>query len=162
VDELTIIARVAIAALLGGLLGLEREWRGHHAGFRTHILVSVGACLFTLVGVYGFLPPPNVAQGVLQMDPARVPSQIIVGIGFLGGGAILKYGGAVRGLTTAANLWLAAALGMAVGVGFYFAAVVCAAVALLALAGLRPVERKFFPRRRKEPLRQGNEEEEHA
>ncbi len=149
-DELTILLRIGLAALLGGILGLEREWRGHHAGFRTHILVAVGACLFTLVGVDGLRPDANTpgAGEIFQVDPARLPSQIVVGVGFLGGGAILKTGGWVKGLTTAANLWLAAALGLASGSGYYFGAVTCALISLIALAGLRPIERKFFPRRR--------------
>ncbi len=151
---------MALAALFGGILGLEREWRGHPAGFRTHILVATGACLFTLVGVDGFAPGPEARGDILQIDPARLPSQIIVGIGFLGGGAILKSGGSVRGLTTAANLWLAAALGMAVGVGYYFAAGIGAVISLLALAGLRPVERKLFTGRgRRRAVREEDEEE---
>ncbi len=176
-DELTILLRIGLAALLGGVLGVEREWRGHHAGFRTHILVAVGSCLFTLVGVDGLRPDVNSpgAGDIFQVDPARLPSQIVVGVGFLGGGAILKVGGWVRGLTTAANLWLAAALGLACGAGYYFAAAVCAGVSLLALAGLRPIERRFFPKKKRpvphpsphaEPhaprVRAGRPDEEHA
>lgn len=144
-DEWNITLRILVAAALSAVLGLEREWRGQSAGFRTHILVGVGACLFTLVGTYAFIPDPGMETRGMRVDPTRVPSQIVVGIGFLGGGAILKFGGRVHGLTTAANLWMAAAIGMAVGVGYYFAAALCAALSVAALAGLRPVERRFFP-----------------
>lgn len=123
----------------------------------------MGACLFTLVGIDGLRPPPDADGTLFQVDPARLPSQIVVGIGFLGGGAILKFGGWVRGLTTAANLWFAAALGLATGAGYYFGALVCTAVALLALAGLRPVERRLFPKRkRRPPIVPPGREEEHA
>lgn len=145
VDEKTIVLRIGLAALFAAALGAEREWRRHTAGFRTHILVSVGACLFTLLGAYGFGPAE--APGV---DTSRVASQVVVGIGFLGGGAILKSGLTVRGLTTAANLWLAAGVGMAVATGFYFAAGVCVLVALIALIGLRPVERKMLHKKRQQ------------
>ncbi|MBX5483004.1 MAG: MgtC/SapB family protein [Myxococcaceae bacterium] len=133
-----------MAALFAAALGIEREWRRQSAGFRTHILVSVGACLFTVVGAYAFNTPGESASGVLRVDISRVASQVVVGIGFLGGGAILKSGLNVRGLTTAANLWLAAAVGMSVGVGYYFAAFITVVVALLALTGLRPIERRLF------------------
>ena len=144
-DELTLSLRILLAAVLAGLLGLEREWKGQYAGFRTHILVSLGSCLFTLVGTYAFLPDPTMSTQAMSVDPTRVPSQVVVGIGFLGGGAILKYGMSIKGLTTAANLWLAAAVGMAVGVGYYYAAVLCVGLSLLALVGLRPLEHKLFP-----------------
>lgn len=144
-DEVTLTLRILLATLLAGLIGFEREWKGQSAGFRTHILVSIGSCLFTLVGTYAFLPDPTTHATSLSVDPTRVPSQIVVGIGFLGGGAILKYGARVTGLTTAANLWLAAALGMAVGVGYYYAAILCTALSLFALRGLGFVERRVFP-----------------
>jgi putative Mg2+ transporter-C (MgtC) family protein len=144
-DELAITLRIVLAAVLAALLGLEREWKGQSAGLRTHMLVSVGACLFTLVGAYAFLPDPGMNTEAMSVDPTRVPSQVVVGIGFLGGGTILKYGFSVRGLTTAANLWLAAAVGMAVAVGYFFAAIVCVLLSLAALVGLRPLERRLFP-----------------
>lgn len=145
VDELTVGLRITLAALFAGVLGFEREWRGQNAGFRTHILVSIGSCLFTLIGAYGFLPDEHTDTTAMSVDTTRIPSQIIVGIGFLGGGAILRYGAQVRGLTTAANLWLAAGVGMGVGVGYYFGAACAVVVALVALAGLRPLERRVFP-----------------
>ncbi|MGA9524981.1 MAG: MgtC/SapB family protein [Myxococcaceae bacterium] len=153
-DELTLSLRILLAAVLAGLLGLEREWKRQYAGFRTHILVSLGSCLFTLVGTYAFLPDPAMNTASMSVDPTRVPSQVVVGIGFLGGGAILKYGMSIKGLTTAANLWLAAAVGMAVGVGYYFAAVACVAMSLLTLVGLRPLEHKLFPETLKEDQRE--------
>src|SRR4051794_3279061 len=98
--------RVGVATVLGALVGLEREARAHPAGFRTHALVALGACVFSLAGAYGF-------QGGPPVDPTRVAAQVVSGIGFIGGGAILRQGGSVRGITTAATLWFAAAIGLA-------------------------------------------------
>ena len=141
-DEKTIAVRLALAALLGGALGLEREVRGQDAGLRTHILVSLGACCFTLASIFIEVPLggadlPEGARG----DISRIASQVVVGIGFLGAGVILRHGGQVRGLTTAANLWLTASVGLAAGLGFHLAALTTVAIALLALVGLRPLER---------------------
>jgi putative Mg2+ transporter-C (MgtC) family protein len=142
VDETTIALRLALAALLGGALGLEREVRGQDAGLRTHILVSLGACCFTLASI--FIEVPLSAAGTAdgtRGDISRIASQVVVGIGFLGAGVILRHGGQVKGLTTAANLWLTASVGLAAGLGFYLAAITTLGIALLALMGLRPVER---------------------
>ncbi len=106
--------RVAVAAALGGLIGFERELGDQPAGFRTHILVSLGSALFTLVGAYGATPFLG-GNDVVRLDPTRVAAQIVTGIGFLGAGAILRHGFTVRGLTTAAALWVTAAIGMAAG-----------------------------------------------
>ncbi len=141
-DETTIALRLALAALLGGALGLEREVRGQDAGLRTHILVSLGACCFTLASI--FIEVPLSAAGTAdgtRGDISRIASQVVVGIGFLGAGVILRHGGQVKGLTTAANLWLTASVGLAAGLGFYLAAITTLGIALLALMGLRPVER---------------------
>jgi putative Mg2+ transporter-C (MgtC) family protein len=143
----TLLVRILVAAALGGIVGIERELKDQPAGFRTHILLSVGSALFTIVGAFGFQAFTGGSETQrVQADLTRVASQIVAGIGFLGGGTILKYGATVRGLTTAASLWVTAAIGMAVGMGFYFASTATAAVAVLALAGLKPFERKFLRR----------------
>jgi putative Mg2+ transporter-C (MgtC) family protein len=141
VDERTIIMRLALSLLLGGLLGLERELRGQAAGLRTHLIVSLGACLFTLVSIEAGQALPSAEPSIVRADITRIASQIVVGIGFLGGGAILRHGTSIHGLTTAANLWLTASVGLAVGIGFFVGASVTVAFALLVLVGLRPVER---------------------
>jgi putative Mg2+ transporter-C (MgtC) family protein len=122
--------RVALAAALGTLLGYEREHEGKPAGVRTHGMVGVGAALFTIVSLHGFG-----GTG----DPARVAAQIVTGVGFLGAGAILHHRDSIRGLTTAATLWVTAALGTAVGTGMYTMSIVAAAFAFLLLRfGPRP------------------------
>src|SRR4051794_24455104 len=110
---LELALRIGVAMLAAVLLGLEREVRGHPAGIRTHALVAVGAALFTIAGAYGFSDLPRGPN----VDPARVAAQVASGVGFLGAGAILRQGFGVRGLTTAATLWLAAALRGAAGGG---------------------------------------------
>lgn len=141
-SELTLLGRIGLAFLLGALLGLERESKGHQAGLRTHILVSLGACLFTLAGTFG-LPLDALAPfGVsVRTDISRVASQVVIGIGFLGGGSILRSGNTVHGLTTAANLWIAAAIGLCCALGFYVGALGGTGLALLCLLFLKPVER---------------------
>jgi putative Mg2+ transporter-C (MgtC) family protein len=157
VDERTIVLRLGLSLLLGGLLGLEREFRGHPAGLRTHLIVCLGACLFTLVSIAAALPLSAGAPPGVEADITRIASQIVVGIGFLGGGAILRHGTSVRGLTTAANLWLTASVGLAAGMGFFLGAGVTVALALLVLVGLRPVER-FINRIRQRHRIQGDGE----
>jgi putative Mg2+ transporter-C (MgtC) family protein len=129
--ELTV--RLVVAAAAGVVLGLERELRSHPAGARTHALVAVGAALFTIAGAYGFA---DVQRGP-NTDPARIAAQVASGVGFLGAGAILRQGLGVRGLTTAATLWLAAAIGVASGAGAYPAVLVGTAVVLVVLVVLR-------------------------
>ena len=130
--------RLALAAVLTGAVGFERELRERSAGLRTHLLVGVGSALFTLVSAYGW--GDIVTSGSVRYDPSRVAAQIVSGIGFLGAGAILRQGLSVRGLTTAAALWVAAAIGMAAGAGFYPAALVTTAIALVALGPFRRLE----------------------
>ena len=125
------LLRLALAGVLGGLIGLERELREREAGLRTHLLVSLGAALFTIAGAYGF--------GSARVDPTRVAAQIVTGIGFLGAGAIIRQGFSVRGLTTAATLWVVAAVGLASGAGYYSGAVITTALVLIALWPLRIV-----------------------
>jgi len=127
--QFDIMLRLILAAGLGAALGIEREVRGHQAGVRTHMLVALGSAVFTVMSIYGF---PQVA-GSAPSDPSRISAQIVTGIGFLGAGAIVKYGTNVRGLTTAASLWVVASVGLAAGAGAYFLAAAGAAIALLAL-----------------------------
>jgi len=102
------LLRLALAALLGGLIGFEREMREREAGLRTHLLVSLGSALFTIVGAYGFHAFLDSGANVVRADPTRIAAQIVTGIGFLGAGAIIRQGLSVRGLTTAATLWVVA------------------------------------------------------
>ena len=123
-NELDAVLRLLIAALIGGLIGYERERAEKPAGFRTHLLVCMGAALLTIVSIHGF--------GVTS-DPSRVAAGIVVGIGFLGAGTIIRGGAGVVGLTTAAAIWVAAAIGMAVGAGLSLVAVVTAGIVFIAL-----------------------------
>lgn len=132
------ILRLLIASALGALVGTERESRGHPAGIRTQALVALASALLTGVGAEGFAGA--------AADPTRVASQIVTGIGFIGAGVILKQGGTVRGLTTAATLWLSAALGVAVGAGMVIPAVMAAVAAFILMYGLSSL--KPFIRRR--------------
>jgi len=136
------LLRVAVAAALGGLIGLERELDEKAAGLRTHVLVSVGSALFTLVGAYGFSGFPGGS-----VDPTRIAAQIVTGIGFLGAGVIFRQGFNVRGLTTAASLWLVAAVGVAAGAGYWQGAVIAAGVGLIALRPLEWVKERAIPYR---------------
>jgi putative Mg2+ transporter-C (MgtC) family protein len=133
------LLRLALAAVLGGLIGVERELREREAGLRTHLLVSLGSAAFTIVGAYGFHDFIASGEAVVRTDPTRIAAQIVTGIGFLGAGAIIRQGLSVRGLTTAATLWVVAAVGMASGAGYYSAAVITTGVVLVALWPLRIV-----------------------
>lgn len=137
-----ILARLAAAAALGGVIGIERELREREAGFRTHMLVSVGAALFTLVSAYAWSDFAFSPAAGVTFDPTRIAAQIVTGIGFIGAGAIIRQGLSVRGLTTAATLWMVAAIGMACGAGFYWAAVIATAIALVGLGPLRLVSQR--------------------
>ena len=132
-----LLLRLALAAALGALIGLERELREREAGLRTHLLVSLGSALFTVVSAYGFHEFLASGEAVVRADPTRIAAQIVTGIGFLGAGAIIRQGLSVRGLTTAATLWVVAAVGMAAGAGYYSAAVISTVLVLLALYPLR-------------------------
>lgn len=135
IDTIDLIARVSVATAAGAAVGWERERQGRLAGMRTHALVAVGACLFTLIGAYGF---PELTRGP-NVDPMRVAAQVVSGIGFIGAGAIIRDRGAIRGVTTAAALWASAALGMAAGAGLPLAAGIGLVTVLFALVGLRAV-----------------------
>jgi putative Mg2+ transporter-C (MgtC) family protein len=128
--------RILIAAVLAGVIGLEREIREHTAGFRTHILVGLGSAAFTLASYY-------VVAGTTS-DPTRIAAQIVTGIGFLGAGAIVRYGATVKGLTTAASLWTVAAVGLLAGQGFYSAALIATGLVILSLYVLRLIEQRLL------------------
>ena len=141
-----VVLRVVMAAVLGGAIGLEREIREREAGLRTHLLVSVGAALFTLVSAYAWDDFAFSLQSGVTLDPTRISAQIVTGIGFLGAGAIIRQGLSIRGLTTAATLWVVAAIGLASGAGYYWAAVVTTALVLISLWPLRIVAHQIFLR----------------
>jgi putative Mg2+ transporter-C (MgtC) family protein len=130
-SELEVVLRLILSAVIGGAIGIEREASNRPAGFRTHILVSVGSTLIMLVSAYGM------GEGA---DPARLAAQVVSGIGFLGAGTILRTGNHIKGLTTAASLWVCAGIGLAIGAGFYLGGVVTAAIVLISLIALGNVE----------------------
>jgi putative Mg2+ transporter-C (MgtC) family protein len=144
------LLRLSLAAVLGGMIGVERELREREAGLRTHLLVALGSALFTIVGAYGFHAFLDSGQSVVRADPTRIAAQIVTGIGFLGAGAIIRQGLSVRGLTTAATLWVVAAVGLAAGAGYYSAAVITTAVVLVALWPLRIAAYRILRRYRAE------------
>jgi putative Mg2+ transporter-C (MgtC) family protein len=144
------LLRLALAAVLGGLIGVERELREREAGLRTHLLVALGSALFTIVGAYGFHDFLESGESVVRADPTRIAAQIVTGIGFLGAGAIIRQGFSVRGLTTAATLWVVAAVGLAAGAGYYSAAVITTALVLIALYPLRIIAYQILRRFRAE------------
>ncbi len=134
------LLRLVLAALLAGAIGIERELREQEAGLRTHMLVCVGATMFMIVGVYGWSDYRLGNQIGVVVDPSRVASYVVSGIGFLGAGAIIRHGINVRGLTTAASLWVVAAIGVSVGAGMYAFAVATTALVIVALWPLSQVK----------------------
>lgn len=146
--QFVLLLKLMLATVLGGAIGFEREIAGKPAGLRTNILICVGAALFTHLSIYiaqiGFTP-----DGRPYGDTTRIAAQIVSGIGFLGAGAILHAHGAVLGLTTAATIWVVAAVGAAVGAGAYVESVGTSLLIILVLVGLRPLERGLLHRRRK-------------
>jgi putative Mg2+ transporter-C (MgtC) family protein len=141
-EQLDIAVRLVVASVLGAAVGLEREIHAHPAGMRTHLLVSLGSAAFTVLSIF-FFETPAAPNGSLPTDPSRIAAQIVSGIGFLGAGAILKYGTSVRGLTTAASLWATAGVGMAAGAGAWFVAVVTTVLIVFSLGPLNWVISKF-------------------
>lgn len=138
VDEpgaVIIAARVLLAALMGAVLGLEREWRGKEAGLRTNTLIAIGAALFTAMSM--------ASAG----DPGRIAAQVVTGVGFLGAGAIMRTGANVHGLTTAALIWVNAAIGVAAGAGHLRLAAMCTGITLAAMLVLIPLDRHFEHRK---------------
>jgi putative Mg2+ transporter-C (MgtC) family protein len=151
ISQTEIIQRLIVATILGGMVGMERERLERAAGLRTHALVGVGSALFMVVSAFGF--GDIVSAQHVSLDPSRIAAQVVSGIGFLGAGTIIFQREIVRGLTTAASIWAVAAIGLAVGGGLYLAAVAATAVVLLVLAGLKPIENRFFLRRRSRVIR---------
>jgi putative Mg2+ transporter-C (MgtC) family protein len=148
-----VLLRVILAGALGGAIGAEREIREREAGLRTHMLVAIGAALFTIVSAYAWSDFTFSQRGGITFDPTRIAAQIVTGIGFLGAGAIIRQGLSVRGLTTAASLWVVAAIGMASGAGYYSAAVITTIVVLISLWPLRILAFRMFERIRPGELR---------
>jgi putative Mg2+ transporter-C (MgtC) family protein len=142
IGNLEILSRLLMAALLGSVIGFERERLNWAAGLRTHMLVCVGASLMMMVSAFGFADA--LTQKNVVLDPSRVAAQVVSGIGFLGAGSILLRGEVVRGLTTAASLWSVAGIGLAVGGGMYIAAFGATVIILVILAGVKPLERRFI------------------
>lgn len=139
----TAAARLVLAAIAGAIVGTERELRRQTAGLRTHILICVGACLLMLLSIW--LPA---AQALDKGDPARIAAQVVSGIGFLGAGAFVKIGNDVKGMTTAASLWVIAAVGLTIGAGLWIPALIALALVFFALSALEPIERRLFPAER--------------
>ena len=147
--DINLVIRVLSALLLGFAIGLEREMTNKYAGLRTNILVCLGACIFTIISIYGF---PTFAAGdnviVSQAtgvrDTARIAAQVVTGIGFIGGGTVLRHGANVFGLTTAATLWVSAAVGMACGTGMYGLALVATILSIMILVSVRLFEKNVL------------------
>ncbi len=141
--EFILLLRIGASILFAFLLGLEREITGKFAGLRTHILVSAGACVFTLLSIYAF--KMQVTEGFAGVnDPARIAAQIITGIGFIGAGTVMRHGNNIYGITTAATLWMCAAIGMACGTGMFGMAATATIFSLIVLILVRKFERNFL------------------
>ncbi len=142
--DISILIRVLSAVLLSFTIGLEREMTNKYAGLRTNILVCLGACIFTIISIYGF---PEVAVSGNEMgtrDTARVAAQVVTGIGFIGGGTVLRHGATVLGLTTAATLWISASIGMACGAGMYQLAIIGTVFSIITLVSVRMFEKNVL------------------
>jgi len=139
-SDLQIIVRLSLAVVLSGLIGLERQFHRRTAGLRTHILVSLGSCLIMLTSLYIF----DIYKDKAPLDPARIAAGVVTGIGFLGAGTIIREKEGIRGLTTAASLWVVAGIGLSVGCGFYTAAITTSVLSLGVLLLLRKLEDVVF------------------
>ncbi len=135
------ILRICFAALLGGIIGLDREYRAKDAGFRTHFLVALGSALFMILSLYGFESVRDL--GHMSVDPSRIASQVVTGIGFLGAGTIIFQKHILKGLTTAAGIWVTAAIGLACGAGMYIISIVCTLLVLICLEAFNYFLRHF-------------------
>jgi len=144
----TVAFRFGLSFILSFLIGLEREQHNQPAGLRTHVLIAIGSTMFMLIS----LLIPGMFEGRFLTDPARIAAQIVTGIGFLGAGAIIKIGINIKGLTTAANIWVVASIGMAVGAGFYIAAFMITALTLITLIPLNLLEKLFIKTRQSKHL----------
>jgi putative Mg2+ transporter-C (MgtC) family protein len=136
--EIDFVIRLCVAFAAGGIIGIERSSRRQVAGLRTHILIALGSCCLMLLSIW--LP-----QQLQTGDPGRIAAQVVSGMGFLGAGAIIRLGASIRGLTTAASLWLTAAVGLTIGAGMYIAAAATVVLALITLVLLNRLEKKLFP-----------------
>ena len=136
ITEIEILARLVLSAIIGGMIGFEREVKNRPAGLKTHILVSLGSTLIMLISLYGF------ESG----DPSRMAAQVVTGIGFLGAGTIMKTGDNVQGLTTAATIWISSAIGLAVGNGYYLGSLATSLIVLITLMGLSKIDKKIVRR----------------
>ena len=144
---LTILFRITLAVLLAFIPGIERELTGKFAGLRTHILVCLGACVFTILSIYGF--KMHIAVDVVGTnDPARIAAQVITGIGFIGAGTVMRHGSNVFGITTAATLWVCAAIGMSCGCGEYVTAIIASFATLVVLISIRRLEKNVLSKRK--------------
>jgi putative Mg2+ transporter-C (MgtC) family protein len=142
--DIAMLQRLLLSSVLGGIIGLEREIHGRPAGFRTHLLVSLGSCLFVITSVEFYHIFGNFSgSGPVGVDPGRVAAQVVTGIGFLGAGAIIREQASIRGLTTAACLWVAAGLGIACGIGLFYLAMCVTGIALASLLLLKQVEKRL-------------------
>lgn len=146
--DIMMVVRLVLAAILGGIVGIERGSGDRPAGFRTHILVCVGSALFMLVSMYGFdelTPAEALHEGDLgaRRDSARIAAQVVSGIGFLGAGTILHEGLTIRGLTTAASLWMVSAIGLAVGSGMFFLSIMATIITMITLVTFHTWEKRF-------------------
>lgn len=140
VNYLTIALRLLLSMILGGIIGWERETKKQQAGLRTHVIICIGATLLMLISIF----IPQTFVDFQNGDPGRIAAQVVSGIGFLGAGAIFSLGGSIRGLTTAATIWVVASIGLAVGAGMYAGAILVTLLILFVLVILGKVERKFF------------------
>ena len=134
---------ILLSLILGFAIGLEREYANKWAGLRTHILVCVGSCIFTILSIWGF-PVLMAEDATATRDSARIAAQILTGIGFIGGGTVLRHGSAIYGLTTASTLWVAAAIGMACGCGMYWIAALSTFYSVAILVFVRLFEKTFI------------------
>lgn len=141
VSQNEVIIRLILSAIIGGLIGIEREASNRPAGLRTHILVTLGSALIMLVSIEGFY---DAGTGLWAGDPARLSAQVVSGIGFLGAGTIMRTGDRIKGLTTAASLWVCSGIGLAIGNGYYLGGLLTAGIVLLTLMSLGFFERKVF------------------
>jgi putative Mg2+ transporter-C (MgtC) family protein len=142
--DFEIIFRLFLASFLGGLVGLEREVHGREAGIRTYLLVSLGSALIMIVSEYLVFEYQNkFSSDIFRVDPGRIAAQAITGIGFLGAGVIIRYKNSIRGLTTAASMWVVCAVGLAIGSGYYLFGSVVSGIAILSLTALKGIEKKL-------------------
>ncbi len=148
-EYIDILIRILSALLLGFAIGLEREMTNKYAGLRTNILVCLGACIFTIISIYGFPTFADgdnviVSQATGVRDTARIAAQVVTGIGFIGGGTVLRHGATVFGLTTAATLWIVASIGMACGAGMYSVAIIGTILSIITLVSVRVFEKNIL------------------